>query len=139
MALDDRIRVHFDLAVFDADGEQVEGARGGRVFNRALLVELRVVAGTDEFLGGLVPGHGAAQVRAAVVDRQEAAIGRAHDVKAPVGDMCNRVGRKIVYGTSGNDRAKFSFDQPRLEIGCCNAGLNLYPYTRYVPRCNGNH
>ena len=99
------------------DGEQVEGARGRWVFDAATPVELRVVAGTDEFLRGLIPGDGTTQVRAAMVNGQETAIGQAHDVEAPVGNMGDRIGREIIYLAGGDQRTEFAFSQARLQVG----------------------
>ena len=110
-------RVHVDLTIGDADGEEIKRARGGRIFDHALLVELRVVAGADEFLRGGVPGDGAAEMRAAMIDREESAVAEAHDVKASVGNVRDRVGREIVHKPSVDDRAEFAFGESRLEIG----------------------
>jgi hypothetical protein len=38
--LDDIASIHFDFAVFDGEGKEIERARGGWIFHGALLIEL---------------------------------------------------------------------------------------------------
>jgi hypothetical protein len=117
LALHEVASVHVDLTIGDADGEQIEWAWGGRILHRALLVELRVVAGADEFLCGGIPGDGAAEMRAAMIDREKSAVAKADDVEASVGNVRDRVGREVVHKPSVDDRAEFAFGESRLEIG----------------------
>ena len=46
-----------------------------------------------------------------------AAIAEAHNVKASVGNVGDRVEREIVHETRVDDRAEFAFGQARLQIG----------------------
>ncbi len=100
--------------LFNGDGEQVERTRGGRVFHFAFAIEARGVARADELAAGLVIRHGAAQVRAAVVQRQQAAIGQSDEVEASVGDVRDRTGREVFDCAQVDDRAKFAFGQAGL-------------------------
>ena len=66
MTLDYRACIYFDLAIFDADGEQVVGARGRQVLDIALTVEDQTYAFRDEtgrplWAGGRGKGSGGNQ------------------------------------------------------------------------------
>ena len=74
LALDRRAGIDQHVAILDRYGKQVERARGGRVFDRALHIEFGAVAGADEFVLVGIPGHGAAEMRAAVIDGQQATV-----------------------------------------------------------------
>lgn len=66
--------VDFHLTSLDGDREQVKRAGCRGIQHLPGFIELRVVTGADKTLLGLVPGDAAAQVGAALMDSQEAAI-----------------------------------------------------------------
>src|SRR3972149_6829606 len=78
--LDDRTRVHYQVAVFDGDRKDIQGTGRRAGMNDAVAVKDAAVAGTVEpapggeiiFTGGVgQPGHHAADVRTLAVDGQE--------------------------------------------------------------------
>lgn len=109
LALDDVPCVHFDFAVFDGEGEEIERAWGGGIFHGALLIKLGVVTRADEFLRGRVPRDGAAQMGATMIDSEKSAITDADDVETSVRDVGDRVYGEVIHQASGDDRAEFAF------------------------------
>ena len=61
----------------------------------------------------LIPGYVAAQVGAALVERQETAIPQVRQVKASIGNMCHRAWGEIIHLSGRDQAAKFAFCQAR--------------------------
>ena len=57
-----------------------------------------------------------------MINSQETAIAQADDVEASVGDVRDRVGRKVIHESRDDDRAELAFGQARLEISDEDAG-----------------
>ena len=119
--MDDVPSIHFQFAFFDGEGKQVKRTRRGRVFDHPFPVELGVVAGADEFLCGLIPRNGSAEMCAAVIHSQKPTIFCSYNVKATVGDVGHGVRWEIVHFTWDDDGAELAFGKPRLQIGYENA------------------
>ena len=108
-------------AVFDREGKEIERPRSRRVDYLPVVLELGIVAGTDELTCSLIPWNCTAEVGAPLVQGEEATVGESSDVETTVDDVRHGAGRKVVDGPGYDGSAEFAFGEPRLQIGEENA------------------
>ncbi len=107
--------VHLDHARVDEDVEGIQGPGRGRVHHVAHIIEVGAVAGADELVLVRLPAHRAAQMGAAPVDREKAAIFRPDEEEAPGREFGDAARGKTVDRACGHHPAEFSLQTAGLQ------------------------
>jgi hypothetical protein len=112
-AVDGPAGIDHDLIILNLDGEQVQWSWGGAADDLTDGIKNRTMAGTVEAPFIFPPGYRASQMRAALPERQHAAVIKAADVKTPTLHMADGAGLEFTHFSSNNRRA----ERPWLDAG----------------------
>jgi hypothetical protein len=115
LPLDELGRVDDDDTVLHLNWKSIERSGNGRAIKVAVKVKGGGMARTEETILLLLPADGTAEVGAAVVNSEEAAIGRADDEKARSGELGHRAGDELISRADCDAASEPAFEATRTE------------------------